>query len=87
MGMCTVGTRKQPQKSDGHGDPRKATKRQTQREMARSCEPGHAGTAGGARRCRRHKLLEATNPDRRPLPGIRRKKRSEVKMREIATWI
>ena len=53
---------------------------QTQREMARSCEPAHAGTAGGARRCRRQKLLETTDPDRRPLPGIRRKKseKSEI---------
>ena len=61
----------QPQTSDGHGDPRKATKRQTQREMARSCGPGYARTAGGARRCRRQKLMETTDPDRRPLPGIR----------------
>ena len=55
-------------------DPRKATKRQTQREMSRSCGTGHVGTASGARRCRRQKLLETTDPDRRPLPGIRREK-------------
>ena len=69
-----LGTRKQPKTSDGYGDPRKATKRQTQGEMARSCGPGHAGTAGCARRCRRQKLLETTDPDRRLLPGIRREK-------------
>ena len=56
------------------------TKRQTQREMARSCGPGHAGTAGGARRCRRQKLLETTDPDRQPLPGIRREKRRREKI-------
>ena len=77
MGMCTVGNKKTTS-SDGHGDPRKATKRQTQREMARSCGPGHAETAGGARRCRRQKLLETTDSDRRLLPGIRREK-SEVR--------
>ncbi|GFS25581.1 hypothetical protein ElyMa_001690900 [Elysia marginata] len=68
------GVRKQPQTSDGHGGPRKATKRQTQREMARSGGPRHAGTAGGARRCRRQRRLETMDPDRRPLPGIRREK-------------
>ena len=36
------------------------------------------GTAGGARGCRRQKLLETTDRDRRPLPGIRREK-SEVR--------
>ena len=54
--------------------PRLLIKRQTKRETARSCGPGHAGTAGGARRCRRQKLLETTDPDRRPLPRIRREK-------------
>ncbi|GFS27375.1 hypothetical protein ElyMa_005263000 [Elysia marginata] len=54
--------------------PGRQTKRQTQREIARSGGPRHAGTAGGARRCRRQRLLETTDPDRRPLPGIRRQK-------------